>query len=132
MRKLTILILLSSGCAGRSTLESEAAPQEKSVLVGQLLAIFPGFVVHGLGHRYAGNIERANELLLMEGYSLLVAALGGGLVALGRSEDAEAVEIAGYVAMGIAAVPFFGSWIYDIVYTASEVEKHNRRLEAPR
>ena len=106
----------------------DAHPEEKSVLVGELLAIFPGFFVHGLGHRYAGNTEKANELLLMEGYSLLTAGLGGGLLALGHSEDAEAVEIAGWVGIGAGGVGFLGTWIYDIIFTPGEVEEHNRML----
>ena len=105
-----------------------AHPEEKSVFVGELIAIFPGFFVHGLGHRYAGNTEKANEILLMEAYSLLTAGLGGGLLALGHSEDAEAVEIAGWVSIGAGGVGFLGTWIYDILFTPGQIEEHNRLL----
>jgi hypothetical protein len=128
----TILLLLAcSACTGGP---EDAAPGErpaKSVLVGELIAIFPGLFVHGLGHRYAGATERADELLTMEIYSLLVGGLGGALIAIGETQDAEAVTIAGYVAAGVAAVPFLGTWFYDMVYTPSEVKSFNRRAQAP-
>ena len=104
--------------------------EEKSVFIGELLAIFPGLFVHGLGHRYAGNTERANELLMMELYSGATAGLGGGLYALGRSEDADALEIAGWVGIGVGGIAFQGTWIYDIVYTPSEVNRYNARIAA--
>jgi hypothetical protein len=100
--------------------------EEKSVLEGELLAIFPGFFVHGMGHRYAGNKERADDLLLMEGYSVLTAGLGGGLAALGNSQDWDAVEVAGWVGVGVGGIGFLGSWIYDIALTPSEIRRANR------
>src|SRR5262245_19337820 len=108
---LTVALLLSS-CAGGPP-PTEGPPAEKSVLVGELLAFFPGFFVHGMGHRYAENHEKADEIFAMQLYSLLPIGLGGILYGIGRSEDAEAVEIAGLVGMGIGAVPFLGTWIYD-------------------
>jgi hypothetical protein len=115
---------LLASCAGGPG----AHPEEKSVFVGELIAIFPGFFVHGLGHRYAGNTEKANEILVMEAYSLLTAGLGGGLLALGHSEDAEAVEIAGWVGIGAGGVGFLGTWIYDILFTPGQIEEHNKLL----
>jgi len=105
-----------------------AAPEKKSPLVGELLAFFPGFFVHGMGHRYAGNDEKADEILAMELWSFLPVGLGAALYGIGRSEDAEAVEIAGLVGMGVGAVPFLGTWIYDLVFTPSEVNRYNSRL----
>ena len=120
--------LLLVSCAGGPPPAGE--PEEfrpKSPVVGELLAIFPGIIVHGMGHRYAGNTEKANEILAMQGYSLLPIGLGAGLWAIGESQDADAVKIAGYVGMGVGAIPFFGTWIYDLVYTPSEVERYNLR-----
>jgi hypothetical protein len=116
------------GCAGGPA----GVPGEKSALAGELLAIFPGLFVHGLGHRYAGNSDTADELLLMEGYSLLTAAAGGGLLAVGISEDAEAVEIGGWVGIGAGGLLYLGSWIYDIAFTPSEVKRYNQALRAGR
>ncbi|MBI4605129.1 MAG: hypothetical protein HY721_24460 [Planctomycetes bacterium] len=112
-----------------------AAPvelEEKSVLAGELLAIFPGLFVHGLGHRYAGNAEQADDLLMMELYSGLTAGLGGGLYAIGDSEDADAVRVAGWVGIGVGGAGFLGSWLYDIVFTPGEIERYNRKLREAR
>jgi hypothetical protein len=132
-RIFLLLALFTASCAGPGSTSGEGeAPGEKSVLVGELLAIFPGFFVHGLGHRYAGNTDTADEILTMELYSVLTAGLGGGLVALGEGEDAEAVEIAGWVGVGVGGFGFLGTWIYDIVFTPSEVNEYNRRLRDAR
>lgn len=129
-RCLVILALLLPSCAGGANHADPGAPAEKSVLTAELLAIFPGFFVHGLGHRYAGASETADDILAMELYSLLTAGLGGGLLALGKAEDAEAVEVAGWVGIGVGGVGFLGTWLYDIVFTPSEVGNYNRRLRA--
>ena len=85
-RVFLLLVLLATSCAGPGSASGDSeAPGEKSVFVGELLAIFPGFFVHGLGHRYAGNTDTADEILTMELYSLLTTGLGGGLVAFSRS-----------------------------------------------
>jgi hypothetical protein len=119
-------ILLLSSCAGGAA--ANGAPRAKSPILGELLAIFPGVIVHGMGHRYAGNPEKADEILAMELYSLLPMGLGGTLVGIGKSQDAEAVEIAGWIGVGVGAVPFLGTWIYDLVYTPSEVRRYNQQI----
>ncbi len=123
---LVLGVILLSSCAGGPSPTGEA--RKKSPFVGELLAIFPGIIVHGMGHRYAENYEKANEILAMELYSLLPMGLGAALYAIGESEDAEAVEITGWIGIGVGAVPFIGTWIYDLVYTPSEVRRFNRRI----
>ena len=124
------MALSCSACAGLGSRETDGSPGEKSILIGELIAIFPGLFVHGLGHRYAGNTDAADEIMTMELYSALTMGLGAGLVALGESEDAEAVTVSGWVGVGVGAIPFLGTWIYDIVYTPSEITQYNRRLSA--
>jgi len=126
---LAAALAASVGCATARTGgdDEDIRPPRKSVLVGELLAIFPGLIVHGLGHRYAGNHDRANEILTMELFSVLTAGVGGGLVALGESEDADALRVAGWIGVGMGAIPFLGTWIYDIVYTPSEIRAFNER-----
>jgi hypothetical protein len=133
---LTGSALLGSSCASgpagsESFADGSRSSEEKSVLLGELIAIFPGFFVHGLGHRYAENDDTASELMYLELYSVLTMGLGGALLALGDSQDAEAVEIAGWVGIGVGAVPFLGTWVYDIVYTPSEIRRHNDRIRPP-
>jgi hypothetical protein len=124
---LFMTIFLASCAGGPSKAEGPEEFKPKSPVVGELLAIFPGIIVHGMGHRYAGNTDRANEILTMEAYSLAVVGLGAGLWAIGDSQDADAVRIAGYVGMGVGGIPFIGTWIYDLIYTPSEVERYNLR-----
>jgi hypothetical protein len=126
---LSALLFLPSCAGGPSPVTEGGESPRKSALVGELLAFFPGFFVHGMGHRYAGNAEKADEILAMELYSLLPIGLGGILYGIGRSEDAEAVEIAGLVGMGVGAIPFLGTWIYDLVFTPSEVNRYNTRVQ---
>jgi hypothetical protein len=121
------IFLASCGSAPRAGEERSAA--RKSPVVGELLAIFPGIFVHGMGHRYAGNADKADEILVMELYSLIPIALGGALWGIGENQDAEAVRVAGWIGMGIGAVPFLGTWVYDLVYTPSEVGRYNAALE---
>jgi hypothetical protein len=129
-RRAAALAVLSAGliacsCAGTPRSGEEPQPARKSAFVGELLAIFPGIIVHGMGHRYAGNPDKADEILVMELYSLIPIGLGAGLYGIGESQDADAVRVAGLVGMGIGAIPFFGTWIYDLVYTPSEVNRYN-------
>lgn len=129
--KNCFLVFLLSSCAGLNERPDGSPPQgaePKSALVGELLAIFPGILVHGMGHRYAGNSQKADEILTMEAYALLTSGLGGGLYGIGVSQDAKAVEIAGWVGIGVGGVAFLGTWIYDLVYTPSEVDRYNRQV----
>lgn len=43
---------------------SSAPPGTGSVILGELIAIFPGFIVKGLGHYYAGDAKTATKLRL--------------------------------------------------------------------
>lgn len=69
---------------------------------------------------------------MMELYSGLTAGLGGGLYAIGDSEDADAVRVAGWVGIGVGGAGFLGSWLYDIVFTPGEIERYNRKLREAR
>ena len=126
------VLLMASGCSSppaKRGLREEVIQEPKSVLVGELIAIFPGLLWHGLGHRYAGDIKKAEEIELMEAYSLVGMGAGTGLVLAGRSDDdLQGLEISGYTVGGLGALAFIGSWIYDIIYTPSAVHRYNARL----
>ncbi len=99
----------------------------RSVILGELIAIFPGIIWHGLGHRYAGDVRKAEEIEQMEALSLLAAGVGTGLVFAGRSDDnLVGLEVSGYTLGGLGALGFVGTWLYDIIYTPSAIERYNR------
>lgn len=129
---LVLFALSASGCASSQTgLTSRSEP---SPALGVALAVFPGILVHGLGHRYAGDRRKANELLEQEAYGVLFLSIGGGLTFLGissleRGQDSSGgaaafhkvsggLALTGAVITGaIGIFLFFDSWLTDIVQT---------------
>ena len=104
----------------------EVERETKSVWIGELLAIFPGLLWHGIGHRYAGDNEKASEIEMIEAYSLLAGGAGAGIViATHDDEDWLPLEITGWTIGGLGGLMFVGSWLYDIIYTPSAIERYN-------
>lgn len=97
-----------------------------SIFLGELLAIFPGLFVHGLGHTYAGDHQSARKLREMGEWGYLLTAVGGGIVVgayfLDREADdalgTDVIPISLYVAGGgiggVGLAYFFTAWIADI------------------
>ena len=117
----------------------------RSPVLATILAVFPGFFVHGLGTIYAGNTSRGSELLQEEGLGVIGLGVGAGLGALGyyengqadKSRDAVRVyhrfgEVTSFLGAGLAGtfglVWFFDSWIRDIMEASGHADEHNRRL----
>ena len=105
----------------------------KSVFVGTLLAFFPGLLVHGLGHMYAGDQQSARRLRHMGEWGYLLTAIGGGLVAGGIALDDSSDDIVpislyvsggtiGFVGLGF----FFTAWILDMYDTPRAVRSGGR------
>ncbi len=105
----------------------------KSVFIGELIAIFPGFFIHGLGHRYAGDHATARRLSNMGQWGYLFTAVGGGIVTgayfIDRSSD-NILPVSMYVAGGsVGAVGlgyFFSAWILDIYDTPRAIRSGGR------
>ncbi|MBI4583421.1 MAG: hypothetical protein HY717_05295 [Planctomycetes bacterium] len=103
--------------------EAEPAPQ-KSVVLGVLLAFFPGIIVPGVGHYYAGDTKTAKRLFEMGEWGYLFAAIGGGVGTgayfLDKSQD-NFLPIGLYVAAGgmgtVGAAFLLTAWICDMVDT---------------
>lgn len=140
-RKLALaLVLALGGCAS-------ASDSERSPLGATLMAIFPGFFVHGAGNMYAGKGVRGSELLEEEGLGMGCLVLGAGLGGLGYLAHTQAdraknnVEMvfdrmgeatsfigsAGFVGYGL--ICFFDSWIRDIMEAGDAAESHNLELK---
>ncbi len=128
---LTLLVLQLLGCrSGPQYTGFAPEEQPRSVIIGELLAIFPGLLWHGLGHRYAGDHKKAEEIELMEAYSLLALGAGTGMVFAGRSDDdLRFVEYSGYTVGGMGGLLFLGSWLYDVIYTPEAIDRYNASLE---
>jgi hypothetical protein len=116
--------------------EPEKEAPRKSVLVAELLAIFPGFFWHGLGHQYAGDVKTAREIREAGEWGYLLTGLGAGLAAGGYFLDrtgntwesyAISLYVAGGVTGGVGAGFFLSAWFYDMIDTPRAVESGGRR-----
>jgi len=113
--------------------EMEEAPEEeprrKSVLVAELLAIFPGFLWHGLGHYYAGDTLTARRIHKAGEWGYLLTAIGGGIVLggyyLDKETDLQGFAISLYAAGGVTGTIgsgfFLTAWFYDMIDTPRAV-----------
>jgi hypothetical protein len=111
------------------------------VIVGELVAFFPGMLVHGLGHLYAGDQQTFRRLSSLGQLGYLLTVVGGGLGIGGYYLDQEDTEVlgqdltqptayslyaAGGIAGGIGVTYFFTAWIYDMIDTPRAVMSGGR------
>jgi hypothetical protein len=147
---LLLSLILLGGCASSgSSGDDLRSERERSPVAATLMAIFPGFFVHGAGNWYAGRNNRRDELLEEEGLGLGCMALGAGLAGLGyyehlqadREKGTEQVlnrigEVSSFVGAagfeGYGLVLFFDSWIRDIAEAGDAAESRNRELRRNR
>lgn len=109
---------------------SDRAGSLFDVVVAELIAIGPGMIVQGLGHRYAGDYKTAGQLMRVGGVGIGLSGLSFGLVAAGReiSQDwiGGAVSGAGY-GIGVFGVGYYlSAWFYDIYDTPRAVRSGGR------
>jgi hypothetical protein len=146
-----LLVLALGGCASSENRDLEGLPpseNERSPAAATLLAIFPGFFVHGLGNIYAGKNTRGTELLEEEGLGVGCLVIGAGLGGLGYlshvgadreknttiqifdriGEASSFIGCAGFTGFGL--ISFFDSWIRDMIEAGSAA--HARNLELRR
>lgn len=136
VREARLALGAPQGRARAEPEEAEEAPGTGQAILGELLAIFPGVLVSGLGHYYAGDAATARRLnrvgLVGEGFLLAGAGMGvGGYFILEDAEDLDddfgqvtagslLVGVGG--ALGVAGLlPFLTAWFYDMIDTPRAV-----------
>lgn len=100
-----------------------------SVFVGELLAIFPGMFVHGLGHYYARDYQTAARLRRIGEFGYIMTLVGAGTVAGGyfmSKNDKLGLAYGFYGTGGVIGVAglayFLTAWGYDMIDTPRAVE----------
>lgn len=108
-------------------------PSSGSVIVGELLAIFPGMFIHGLGHYYAGDYQTATRLRHIGEFGYMMTAVGAGTAVGGYFLDKNDQLSFAYTLYGTGGVVgtvglayFFTAWVYDMIDTPRAVESGGR------
>ena len=85
---------------------------KRDVMIGYLMAIGPGFIVHGAGNFYAGNSKRGAVMCIAG----VVGTLGIFLyeISKGLSENHGELSTRGKIVLAGSITLFFGSWLWDI------------------
>lgn len=87
------------------------------------LALGPGFIVHGIGHHYAGRKKTSNVLFITSVLSLVGMtglALGGGIGVNPPESDIVFFKECLFI--------FLGTWIYDMVASPIVCSRDNKKL----
>jgi hypothetical protein len=99
---------------------SHCYESKKKVGTAILIAAVPGLIVHGLGHAYVGDSKTFGTLLGLQLFTGIVAAVYWSS-ATSDEPQTPAIQIASAV--------WLGTYLYDILGSASKVSEFNRRLE---
>ena len=102
-------------------------PKFKSERTATLLAVFPGFLIHGIGHIYAGEpvtgtILFGMGILTLPAVYVLTAGIGV------PNDNNGKITILDFT-LGMAVIALFvGSWAYDFSHASTAVRKYNDRV----
>ncbi len=96
------------------------ADEPAGSLLGGLLAVGPGFLVHGVGHYYVDDVSTAWRLLV--GEILGVALVAGGAALQAYTGDAGTTGALQRLMVHAGAFLFVGTWLTDIVGTFKGAE----------
>ena len=108
---LSLGLLLSPGFAFSE--EVASVQVRKSAFIGEMIAVFPGMAIHGLGNLYAGERATARNLMVSEALGLAMIIVPAASAP--RNSDG-AIEIRGvnsYVLFGGLCV-FVGGYLWDV------------------
>jgi hypothetical protein len=87
-------------------------------------ALWPGFLLHGAGHRYAGDTDTFVSLAGAELFGVVVSGFGLSELA-STSEDGEHRDTSLGLAVGGGAI-FALTWFYDLAFAPGAAEKLDR------
>ena len=118
----------------RIHLEEDERPEREprgagSVILGELLAIFPGILVQGVGHYYAGDYNTAARLFRVGETGYLLTAVGAGVgiggYYLDRGNSSQGLAYSLYASGGLLVTIGVGywltAWFYDMIDTPRAV-----------
>lgn len=107
-----------------------------SMILGELIAIFPGVLVPGVGHLYAGDRASAERLFHITEFGYILTALGGGLLIGGyllHENDipgtAYGLIASGALVGGIGLGYWFTAWFFDMIDTPRAVRENGKPPE---
>ncbi len=103
--------------------------KNKDPMAAFFWALFPGAIVHGLGHHYAGHTNAFVGLLCLEGLAIVgIAASDVDFFAIDGPSISDEQAFIG----GVGFIVLFGTWIYDIiaapVLCMRDNQKRNRAI----
>jgi len=116
---IIILFFQASSLFAQDKLTSDSSltsiDTTKTNIKAVALAVFPGVIWHGLGHRVAGEEETAHKLLKLEGISFLTGVTGlTALSFLGNANETAGILIpVSMIGFGTFAI----SWFADVMGT---------------
>jgi hypothetical protein len=123
---------------GRAWAEPEqhvGSPGTGQAILGELLAIFPGVLVPGLGHYYAGDTRTAHLITRVGLFGEGLILVGGGTAVggyyvfensddwddVGQASVGATLVILGGATAVAGLVPFLTAWWYDMIDTPRAV-----------
>lgn len=92
-------------------------------------SLFPGCFIHGWGHKYAGDYLTYTILGLAEGTGIILYFISP-FAGLSYTEEQSMTSEARIITMRNAGlILFFGSWVYDIIFSPSAANEYNKNIK---
>jgi hypothetical protein len=117
-------LLFAQQTQDSTKLQTPPSLKLKSPYVAVFYSVFPGMVLHGAGHVYAGKTGTGVALFAVEFVGFMFMSAD----AVARSEKEEMPDDGRETAAFVGSVLFFGSWVYDLIESPVAVNKRNRAL----
>ena len=103
-------------------------PEYKSESKATMLALFPGFFIHGMGHFYAEDLLTGSILLGVEIVSIpIFRAWIKNTLNDNRHDDS---SDSGNALLLTGIVLFLGSWVYDFAHADAAVRNYNKKIRS--